>query len=576
MAIPKTLLNFESSLAVKISSSASALTLLDSTDDNGTTLSGAYYLTIDEGTNIEEHMIVTLTGASGAIGTRGLSRSDAKTNVAGNQYAHSRGASVKMTNVALVRLIQRLNGDEAFDSPAWTGVASIAGLSTPTSGETTKAANVAYVNAVAVAGAPDATTTVKGIAEEATQTEIDNDTAAGSAARLFVNPSTLATSKYGTRLPSADQKAALAGTSGTPSATNKYITAEDAATTPTASEIPRADSNGRITSWERGFVLSFTSGEAMTGATTPRPVFLKKSDGKIYLSDANDIDRLDFIGFAVSTTTGADQSVSVQIGGVVRGLSGLTAGTNYWVQNNNDIASASGTYPIYVGRAVSTTELLIIKDVFNSAELSVGANEALNRRYANFILSEFSDTTNMWAITRASVEAKHGSARLAATDVNWSYITGADSIIDIGTAANQELKFGSSKKVIVDYEMIHSGTTGQGGHGLVQSATPLNDYDDQTVDAACFTYNGANLYAHTSNAGAGHTETQINSVTLTNKNRFRIEFNPGVDVRFYVNGSLAATVTTNLPATNNISFGVGNSDNGTGMLLRVPAVSVQI
>lgn len=60
---------------------------------------------------------------------------------------------------------------------------------TPTTG--TQAVNKAYADALAIAGAPNASTTIKGIAEEATQSEIEAQTASGATgARLFMNPST--------------------------------------------------------------------------------------------------------------------------------------------------------------------------------------------------------------------------------------------------------------------------------------------------------------------------------------------------------------------------------------------------
>ena len=50
----------------------------------------------------------------------------------------------------------------------------------------------ADIAAIIAAGAPNASTTTKGLVEEATQTEVDARTAAGgTGARLFVNPSTL-------------------------------------------------------------------------------------------------------------------------------------------------------------------------------------------------------------------------------------------------------------------------------------------------------------------------------------------------------------------------------------------------
>src|SRR3990167_1999265 len=101
MALPISNANWTTSLAAKISSSATTLTLNRSTDADSTTLSGTYYLTFDEGTTNEEHMVVTLAGAAGTVVTRGLSRVSAATNVAANQFSHDRGSSVKMTDIAI-------------------------------------------------------------------------------------------------------------------------------------------------------------------------------------------------------------------------------------------------------------------------------------------------------------------------------------------------------------------------------------------------------------------------------------------------------------------------------------------
>lgn len=78
-------------------------------------------------------------------------------------------------------------------------------------------ATKAYADALAIAGAPNASTTAKGIVEEATQAEIIAGTAAGStAARLFINPSTFVTalpSFIGAAATTAFPKPVL-GTSG--------------------------------------------------------------------------------------------------------------------------------------------------------------------------------------------------------------------------------------------------------------------------------------------------------------------------------------------------------------------------
>jgi len=82
-----------------------------------------------------------------------------------------------------------------------------------------------YIDSVAIAGSPDASLTAKGLVETATTAEIDAGTTNGATgANLSTRPDQLAASIYATRLPSADQKAALVGESGTsPSATNKFL-----------------------------------------------------------------------------------------------------------------------------------------------------------------------------------------------------------------------------------------------------------------------------------------------------------------------------------------------------------------
>lgn len=54
-----------------------------------------------------------------------------------------------------------------------------------------------YIDGIAISGSPNASTTAKGIVEEATQAEVDAGTAAGgTAARLFVNPTTVRAKKF--------------------------------------------------------------------------------------------------------------------------------------------------------------------------------------------------------------------------------------------------------------------------------------------------------------------------------------------------------------------------------------------
>lgn len=158
MALPLTNLNWVTSISAKISDTASSLVIDRSTDSDGTTLAAQYEITIDEGLSTEEHMIVTFAGSAGTINTRGLSRVDAKTLVAGNRFAHDRGAVVKMTNSILPRIIRTLNGTETIDG-------TLSYTSHPTFTGNTQVIDKKYADDLAIAGAPDASTTVKGIAK---------------------------------------------------------------------------------------------------------------------------------------------------------------------------------------------------------------------------------------------------------------------------------------------------------------------------------------------------------------------------------------------------------------------------
>jgi hypothetical protein len=166
----------------------------------------------------------------------------------------------------------------------------------------TQKAVKAYVDA---GGNVNASTTNKGIVEEATDAEIRALTAAGgTSARLFMNPST-AGPVFG--------------------------------------------------------IKSVTAGATITGATLPVPVYQNKTDNEFYACDANDTDKLKFLGFAISN--GVDGgAMTVQFNGIVSGFTGLTEGEKYYLSDTvGTIANTIGTYEVLVGVAISETELLIQK-----------------------------------------------------------------------------------------------------------------------------------------------------------------------------------------------------------------------
>jgi hypothetical protein len=153
--------------------------------------------------------------------------------------------------------------------------------------------------------------------------------------------------------------AALAGTSGTPSGSNKYVTSAHATATPTASKIPIAGSDATLNGWVGKLTnSSITTGEAIDGSTTPQAVCVAVADGLIYLADGNTSTRVNAYGF-ITTNASISTTPAVTVSGILGGFTGLTKGAMYYV---TDTAGTIGVTPsttciIPVGRAISATQL---------------------------------------------------------------------------------------------------------------------------------------------------------------------------------------------------------------------------
>lgn len=81
--------------------------------------------------------------------------------------------------------------------------------------------------------------------------------------------------------------------------------------------------------------------------------------GSIYQSDANNVNRVFFHGFAVSNST-VGNDIIVQFGGIVTGFSGLSIGENYYVSDTRGtIQTSAGSTSLKVGIALSATKLLL-------------------------------------------------------------------------------------------------------------------------------------------------------------------------------------------------------------------------
>lgn len=104
-------------------------------------------------------------------------------------------------------------------------------------------------------------------------------------------------------------------------------------------------------------IQNMTYGESITAG---QAVYLKASDQKVYKTDSDaSATTFGFIGFAYESGS-TNEVHRVQIMGIVTGLSGLTAGTTYYLGATiGAIQSTVGTFGFQVGVALSTTTLLI-------------------------------------------------------------------------------------------------------------------------------------------------------------------------------------------------------------------------
>jgi len=223
---------FKAFLVNGISETDTSLTIDKSTDTDGNTLSGKYFIVIDKKKTNREYMAVTFSGANGTmtLAERGISLVDGKTASASRRFAHDKGATVEIVDYPyLTRISRQLKAqDELENIPVVPS--SVAAAQTGTIDK--ELATVDYVKKVSFAGAPDATTAQKGISRISVAP---------------VNPTIpISVGDNDPRVPTQDENDALQGTDGTPSNTNRYVTSSDVSVTPAANRIPRANVSNKI------------------------------------------------------------------------------------------------------------------------------------------------------------------------------------------------------------------------------------------------------------------------------------------------------------------------------------------
>lgn len=338
-----------------------------------------------------------------------------------------------------------------------------------------------------------------------------------------------------------DQQDALVGNNGSPSTSNKYVTQSGlqigaerfGGASAVGSDSYAVTLSPALSAYTNGQILGFEADVANTGACTidfgPGAKTIKKNGNATDLADG-------------------------------------------------DIAAGDIVFVVYDS---GSDVMQMISKVPAPATYFEGAGNAEAKTYHNFTIP-FLDpadlTTPLWAET--DYGGIYRSSAVTATTG-----TGAGGILSAQFYQNDKdglLTFGDGKNIRVEWQLqyvVSGGVGPQSGFGLAAAVGVFADFDQQTNDACCFTVDtSGNLYAHCANAGSGHTETQITGITLGNINTYRIEFDAGSEARFYVNGTLEATVSTNLPDSEIVQFGHGCSSNANYQpnYATAPRVSVEL
>lgn len=207
-----------------------------------------------------------------------------------------------------------------------------------------------------------------------------------------------------------------------------------------------ADEQNRI--WQGNTAVpDLTAGETMTGATTPVPVYQDVSDNKFYNCDANDTDKLAFVGFCVNDVDDTD-SIDVIFEGILDGFTGLDEGEKYYVQDDGTIGTDEGTYKVLVGRAVSSTRLFIIN-----------TDEVLPEHKLQYVLAE-----NLSAEDVVQIIDDGGVAKLKGLSV---YSLGTEVEFESGTTDYVGVESNGDSTICVAYRDAGDSNKGKVAIGTI-------------------------------------------------------------------------------------------------------------
>lgn len=339
------------------------------------------YLTVEPGTSREEVFYCTgktagtaWTGCTGGLAFQGSS-TQASTTL---QYAHNAGSRVVMSDVS-----QFFNEYVAVDGSAQTvsttltfGTLPSATSSSAVPSSAGQLATKYYVDQVGAGGFTAANVSsslgliaYSGITNCSTSAACAGINVSATSSGLYFEPDGQLAAKLnsagGLTVNGSGELLVDTADALSWSATQTFLGTSVPYPTSTSNAVPRNFVESAISAFN-------ATGTAGTAISAGQALYVTTA-GTLSLADADAAGTTyPFVGVAVSSATSGTQATYVKPGGIATGLSGLTAGSQYYISGTAGALSASpGAVPAKVGTALSATTMLLRDPSFYAATSSV-------------------------------------------------------------------------------------------------------------------------------------------------------------------------------------------------------------
>jgi len=232
------------------------------------------------------------------------------------------------------------------------------------SAATSSFATINLLNSLSIAGAPNGSEIVKGIWEGATALESASSTVLGATGAGLVIQSRYATDTPLSGCAVGYTSTAGAGCSVIATLAGKikqtFLDIFTTVNTWTGTNTFTATTTFSAPTFGANVFVQYLASTTINGATAPVAVFVATSTNALWGTNAAIATTSDFLGFAIENRVNGG-TTTVQIDGVVSGFTGLTPGYSYYASTTGLLSTVynAGTAEIYVGRAVSATQLLL-------------------------------------------------------------------------------------------------------------------------------------------------------------------------------------------------------------------------